>query len=191
MNWRLAGTMASAFVLWNLLLWPVLPDWADLVARVATALWNLVTPHGQTVAVTSHASTLVLRWTPVGAGANHNTGLLTFNVVLYLTAWSAATGVPLRARLRWLIVAMPIIACWHVADLLLTVESLLLTRIQPQGYDLGTLSLWFLTVKFANHLTVLGLRQVVPLLLLAAQWLHWRGHHDPARTGRRPFSPWI
>jgi len=29
-------------------------------------------------------------------------------------------------------------------------------------------------VKFANNLNVLGLRQVVPLLLIAAQWLHWR-----------------
>lgn len=58
-------------------------------------------------------------------------------------------------------------------DLLLTVESHLLTLTRPDSYDISAgVDLWFLGVKFAHNLSVLGLRQVIPLLLLAAQWLH-------------------
>ncbi len=60
-----------------------------------------------------------------------------------------------------------------MADLLLTVGSHLLTLTRPDSYDISAgVDLWFLGVMFAHNLSVLGLRQVIPLLLLAAQWLH-------------------
>ncbi len=139
------------------------------------SLWNLVTPHGQTLEFTSVAPTLRWHWTPADVAGSLAPALLTWNTVLYLTVWSFVPSLPRSDRLRWLCVATPTLALWHVADLLLTVESRLLTLTRPEGYDLSAgFDLWFLWVKFANNLNVLGLRQVVPLLLIAAQWLHWR-----------------
>ena len=105
--------------------------------------------------------TLGWRWSPANMGGSLAPGMLTWNVVLYMTAWSVVPGVSSSTRVRWVVVAAPVLALWHVADLLLTVESHLLTLTRPDSYDISAG-------------VVLGLRQVMPLLLLAAQWLHWR-----------------
>ncbi len=90
-----------------------------------------------------------------------------------MTAWLVVPGVSSSTRVRWVVVAAPVLALWHVADLLLTVGSHLLTLTRPDSYDIAAgVDLWVLGVKFADNLSVLGLRQVIPLLLLAAQWLH-------------------
>lgn len=112
---------------------------------------------------------------PLNATGQLSARLLTYNVVLYPTALAVVSGVPRGVRLRWLAVGLSLLFTWHVADLLLTMESQLLTHTRPDSYDLSQrFDPWFLAVKFANNLSVLGLRQVVPLLLLGGQWLCWR-----------------
>ena len=175
MTRALAVRALVAFLVWNLLVWPVLPMWAGGVAVVTEFLWDLITPHGQSLSFVSLSPILRWRWVPLDIGATLAPALLTWNVVLYLTVWSVVPSVPRTARARWIAVAIPVLGVWHVGDLLLTIESHLLTLTRPGSYDLvGGLDLWFLWVKFANNLNVLGLRQAVPLMLLAAQWLRWR-----------------
>ena len=174
MTWTLAARTLAAFLVWNLLAWPVSSAWSGVVAEIVEFLWNVVTPHGQSLKVTM-SRTLGWRWSPADIGGSLAPGMLTWNVVLYMTAWSIVPGVSSSTRVRWVVVAAPVLALWHVADLLLTVESHLLTLTRPDSYDISAgAGLWFLGVKFAHNLSVLGLRQVIPLLLLAAQWLHWR-----------------
>ena len=58
---------------------------------------------------------------------------------------------------------------FHLADLLLAVESKLLTRMRPEAYSfMEHFDLWFLTVKFSHSFSVMALKQVFPLVLL---WL--------------------
>ena len=70
-----------------------------------------------------------------------------------------------------------------------SVRLALLTLTRPQGYNLGAgLDLWFLWVKFANNLSVLGLRQVVPLLLIGSQWLLWQRTKENERPEDQDLS---
>ena len=46
MTWTLAAHTLAAFLVWNLLAWPVLPAWSGVVAEIVEFLWNVVTPHG-------------------------------------------------------------------------------------------------------------------------------------------------
>ena len=70
-----------------------------------------------------------------------------------------------------------------------SVRLALLTLTRPHGYNLGAgLDLWFLWVKFANNLSVLGLRQVVPLLLIGTQWLLWQRTKENERPEDQDLS---
>lgn len=64
-----------------------------------------------------------------------------------------------------------------------------MTLTRPQGYDLGAgLDLCSLWVKFANNLSVLRLRQVVPLLLIGTQWLLWQRTKENERPEDQDLS---
>ena len=175
---RLAVRGVFAFCLANLVCWPVLPAYVQAVAPVAAGLWDLLAPHGQTLTVIEVTPRLRWLWEPLGEAGQLPARLLTYNVVLYITALAIVPDLSWRSRLHWLPIGLGLLFLWHVADLLLTAESQLLTHTRPDSYDLGRqFDPLFLGVKLANNLNALGLRQVVPLLLAGAQWLWW--HRRP------------
>lgn len=175
-----------AFAAFNLVCWPLLPYYGHGLVPAVAAVWNVVAPHDQTLVITETAPRLRWVWEPLGVAGQISFGLLTYNVVLYLTALAALPGIDRAQRLRWLLAGLFGLFLWHVIDLLLGIESQLLTATRPQSYDLGEgLDLWFLAVKFTNNLTALGLRQVVPFLLLGAQWLWWRDESAPDAEASR------
>lgn len=51
-----------AFAICNLICWPVLPLVAHAVAPVATGLWNLVDPHGQSLQMVEVVPRLRWEW---------------------------------------------------------------------------------------------------------------------------------
>lgn len=172
---RLIARGLIAFCLGNLVCWPLLPVYVHAVTPVATGLWNLLAPHGQALTVLEVTPYLRWLWLPLGEVGQMPARLLTYNVTLYLAGLAIVPGLSWRPRLRWLASGLGLLFLWHIADLLVAVESQLLTHMRPGSYDLGRqLDPLFLTVKFANNLNALGLRQVVPLLLVGAQWLWWR-----------------
>lgn len=165
---RLAGRWLAAFALANLLCWPLLPGYAALLAPWVGSIWNVLAAADNAL----HWQTLEpLRWTWESGLAGQQSGRMwTWNLTLLLTGLAAVDGLTWRQRLIGLPAGIGALAIWHVFDLLLSMESQWLTLHQPEGYNLASPSLWFLLIKFLNNLTVLGLRQLVPLLLVAAAW---------------------
>ena len=81
------------------------------------------------------------------------------------------------ARILLLLTGFPLLFVFHVVDLLLVVESRLLTLLQPQHYAFwDQFDLWFVAVKFYHSFSVMALKQVLPLLLLWLQWHKGQRH---------------
>ena len=73
MTWTLAARTLAAFLVWNLLAWPVSSAWSGVVAEIVEFLWNVVTPHGQSLKVTM-SRTLGWRWSPADIGGSRRRG---------------------------------------------------------------------------------------------------------------------
>lgn len=163
-----------AFAGWNLIVWPLLPLYARAVTPAAASLWNAVTPHGQSLAFGELFPRLLWRCEPLGVAGELSFPLLTYNLALYLTAVSVAPRVPRATRLLWLAPGLAALFLWHLGDLLLSAETRLLAALRPHGDGPGpTLDPLLLAVEVARDVTVLGLRQAVPCLLVGLQWLWW------------------
>ena len=56
------------------------------------------------------SSTLEWRWSPADMDGSLAPGMLTWNVVLYMTVWSVIPSVSSSTRVRWVVVAAPVLA---------------------------------------------------------------------------------
>jgi hypothetical protein len=96
--------------------------------------------------------------------------LLSYNLILYLALLSAVPRLRLKHQAVLLLTGLPLFFAFHVADLLLTVESRLLTHLRPEGYTFWRhFNPWFLFVKFYASFSVMALKQVFPVCVLFVQ----------------------
>ena len=157
---------------WNLISLPLLPLYGKLVIPAAQALLNLVEPHGATFSFAEAFPTIAWQVTHQSQTFDHALSfrLLAYNLILYLTALTILPRASVRQRVGLAISGLPYLFLFHVFDLMMWAESRLLSEIAAQHYDWKQFDLWFAFVKFYNHLSVLSLKQVAPLLLLGLQW---------------------
>ena len=171
-SWRFLWRLLGWFLLLCLLSQPALGTYGFGVATAAETCINLVGRHG--VEVTFREVMPRISWaatvpaaTVAGSLSPH---LLTYNGLLYLALVLALPGWTLPARGRLAFTGIPILFLFHVADLMLAVESQLLTATQPQHYAFWhEFDPWFVLVKFSHSFSVLALKQVLPALLLYIQ----------------------
>ena len=171
-SWRFLWRLLGWFLLLCLLSQAALSTYVSGVVVAAETCTNLVGRHG--VEVTFREVTPRISWaatvsaaTVAGSLSPH---LLTYNGLLYLALVLALPGWPPLSRVRLAFTGVPILFLFHVADLMLAVESQLLTSTQPQHYAFWhEFDLWFVLVKFSHSFSVLALKQVLPALILYMQ----------------------
>jgi len=101
--------------------------------------------------------------------------LISYNLILFLSLLCSLPEVELKHRLIFLVTGSPLIALFHIFDVLLAVESKILTHIQPESYEFwSNFSLWFILVKFFHSLSVMAIKQLVPAFIIALQWLWFK-----------------
>ena len=174
-EWRFGLRLALAFVLWNLLAVPVLPAYARLVVPVVQWVLQALQPHDAQIVFTEVYPRVVWQVDRLSQVRDESASfrLLAYNLVLYLSLLTAVSRVRLQDRAALLLSGLPVFFAFHGVDLLLAVESRLLTWLQPRHYAFWEeFNLWFVTVKFYQSFSALALKQMFPLLLL---WLQWQG----------------
>ena len=163
-----------AFVLWNLLALYLLPAYSFLLVPVAEGILDTIQPHDTQLAFLARYPTVeweVTRFSQTLGKEQTSFRLIAYNLVLYLTALSALRGQPVTVLGILLATGLPVLYIFHLADLLLVVESKLLTQIRPDAYSFWKhFDPWFVVVKFSHSFSVISLKQVFPLLLL---WLQY------------------
>ncbi len=169
----LAPRLLIAFLCWSVVGWSLFPAYQAVLAPATGWLLDWLRPHE--VAMQFESNFPWLRWSFSSDEFGRHEGrlsflLLVYNTVLYLTVLSA---IRLSKRRRvWLgLSAVPFIFAFHLFDLALTVESRILSVVQRQHYDfLVDFGFWFSLVKVYNFMSIMALKQVVLLGLLAAQY---------------------
>lgn len=184
-EWRFGLRLVLAFSLWNVLVLPLLPAYARLVVPFAQWSLKVLRPHDAQVVFTDvypHVKWQVTYLSQV-RDESVSFGLLVYNLILYL---SLLTTIP---RVRWthrsilLLSGLPILFLFYGIDLVLIVESKLLTWLQPQHYAFWEeFDLWFSAAKFYHSFSVMAFKQVLPLLVL---WLQWHGLRKFTRLGEK------
>jgi len=174
-TWRFGLGLLLVFGVWNLLAGPLLPAYARSVTPVAQGTVRWLRPHNADVVFTNAYPDVIWQaLLPSQEGVTERVSfrLLSYNLILYLALLSAVPRLRLKHRAVLLLTGLPIFLAFHVADLLTTVESRLLTRIQPEGYTFWRhFDPWFLFVKFYASFSVMALKQVFPVFVLFVQWL--------------------
>ena len=170
-DWRFGLRLILAFVLWNFLVLPLLPIYAQLV--VPFTWWGLETlqPHDIQVVFTDVYPYVKWQVTHFSLVQEESISfrLLSYNLILYISLLTAISRVCLWYRFILLMSGLSTLFVFHGVDLMLVVESKLLTWLQPQHYAFwDEFSLWFVVVKFYHSFSVMALKQVLPLLVL---WL--------------------
>ena len=171
-SWRFLWRLLGWFLLLCLLSQAALGIYVGVVAAAAETCLNLLGPHGAEIAFGQVSPRVA--WTATSSAATVAGGLsphlLTYNGLLYLALVLALPGWTPVGRGRLVLTGVPILFLFHVGDLMLAVESQLLTSTQPQHYVFWrALDLWFVWVKFSHSFSVLALKQVLPALLLYLQ----------------------
>lgn len=166
--------LTLSFVLWNLLALYLLPAYSGLLVPVARWSLDVLHPHDAQFSFLAHYPTVeweVTRLSQALGREQMSFRLLAYNLVLYLTALTGLRDQPLKRVGILLATGLPVLGVFHLADLLLAVESKLLTRLRPDAYSfLEHFDLWFVVVKFSHSFSVMAFKQVFPLLLL---WLQY------------------
>ncbi|OGG50323.1 MAG: hypothetical protein A3F84_06660 [Candidatus Handelsmanbacteria bacterium RIFCSPLOWO2_12_FULL_64_10] len=186
--WRFGLELLLAFAIWSLLAGPLLPAYARAVIPVAQGIIEWLRPHDFSVVFTGIYPDVI--WQAHLPSEVEQGGvsfqLLSYNLILYLTLLTAIPGVRLRGRVVLLLTGLPLLWIFHIVDLLLIVESWLLTRLRPESYVFWRhFDPWFLTVKFYASFSALALKPVFPILALFLQW-HWLGvRRAPQSKGGR------
>ena len=172
-RWRFILVLALAFVVWVLLLDPILPIYARVVVPVAQWVLQGLEPHGATISFGK--SFPKVEW-QVGLPTQRvdesiSFRLLTFNLALYLGLVSALAGLRWKQWAVLLATGLPVLFGFHVVDLLVAVESKLLSLVQPQNFIFWRdFDLWFLAVKFYHSFSAMALRQILPFGVAFLQW---------------------
>ena len=95
----------------------------------------------------------------------------TRKLAIYLSLLSAVPSLKVKLRVAFLLSGFPLIFAFHTIDLIIIVESKLLTVLQPERYVFwGNFSPWFVAVKFYHSFSMLAFKQAFPVLLLGIQW---------------------
>ena len=168
--------LTVSFAVWNLLAVYLLPVYSHLVEPVAQVILEVLRPHDTQFTFLASYPTLEWEITRLSQSLGKEQTsfrLLTYNLVLYLTVLTALRGQALKDVGVLLATGLPVLYVFHLADLLLAIESKLLTQIRPDAYSFWVdFDLWFLVVKFCHSFSVMALKQVFPLLILWCQlWL--------------------
>jgi hypothetical protein len=172
--------LALAFSIWNLLVLPLLPMYAQLVVSLASWGQGILGSHVHQVLFTDiypHVKWLAKNHMQA-PGESTSFHLLSYNLILYFSVLTATRRVPMWHRIFFLASGLPVLFFFHGVDLMLVVESKWQTYSQPQYYAFwDEFSLWFVMVKFYHSFSVMALKQTFPLLLFYIQWqgsLEWR-----------------
>ena len=172
-RWRFILVLALAFVVWVLLLEPILPVYARVVVPVAQGVLQGLEPHGATISFIE--SFPKVEW-QVGlptqrADESISFRLLTFNLALYLALVTALAGLRWKQWGLLLATGLPVLFGFHVVDLLVVVESRLLSLLQPQNFIFWRdFDLWFVALKFYSSFSAMALRQIFPFAVVFLQW---------------------
>jgi hypothetical protein len=173
-RWRWSLGLLIGFIVWNIAAVYALPIYAQAV--VPTAQWVLDNLRLHNTHITFTDVYPYIEWQVNGLSQeNHSEQtsfrLLSYNLVLYLTVLTAIPRLLFNHRIVLLLSGLPLIFVFHILDLILVVESKLLTLLGLQHYDYFSLfNLWFVIVKFSHNISVLALKQIAPVLLLLCQW---------------------
>ena len=168
--------LTLSFAFWNLLALYLLPVYSHLIVPVAQVTLDAFRPHDTQFTFLASYPTLEWEITRLSQSLGKEQTsfrLLTYNLVLYLTALTTLRGQTLKDVGVLLATGLPVLYVFHLADLLLAIESKLLTQIRPDAYSFWVdFDLWFLVVKFFHSFSVMALKQIFPLLILWCQlWL--------------------
>ena len=171
-SWRFIGRLLAWFLLLCLVSQVGLATYVSCIAGVAKAVLDQTASARGAVGFQQMAPRIswAARTSAGTLEGSLSAHLLTYNGLLYLALVLAFPGWSLAARGRVVATGIPVVFLFHVADLLLAVESQLLTSTQPQSYTFWReFSLWFVLVKFSHSFSVLALKQVLPALLFYFQ----------------------
>lgn len=166
--------LLAAFVGWGVVLSFVVEPYAAAVGASCQWLLEQGSPHGFSVDLT--ASFPRFGWSASGPDGIHfrdsvSTWLVCYNGALYLSLLTVCTVRWPRRTLAFAATGLPILFLFHVGDLLLAVESRMQTRLFPEYYAFWlSFDLRFIVVKFLHHFSMLALKQILPILLLLAQF---------------------
>ncbi|OGG43509.1 MAG: hypothetical protein A3F84_29560 [Candidatus Handelsmanbacteria bacterium RIFCSPLOWO2_12_FULL_64_10] len=187
--WGFGLRLILAFIVWSLIAGPLLPFYARAVTPVAQGIVRWLRPHDASIVFTdAYPEVIWQTLLPSQEGVTERISFrfLSYNLILYLALLSAIPRLLLKHRVVLLLTGLPLFLTFHVVDLLLTVESRLLTHLQPQSYTFWRhFNPWFLAVKFYASFSVMALKQVFPVFVLFVQWLGMKKLAE--RTSRPPL----
>jgi len=115
-----------AFALWNVLALYLLPAYSKLLVPVAQWILDALHPHDAQFSFLADYPTVEWEVTRLSSalGAEQTSfRLLTYNLVLYLSALTALRARPLKRIGVLLATGLPVLWVFHLADVLLAVES--------------------------------------------------------------------
>ena len=186
-KWRFLLVLVPAFVAWTLLIGPLLPIYARAVVLVAQQILRELRPHGAQITFTRSYPDVKWQISHPTQGTSDGSvsfRLLSYNLALYLALLTAIPRVRPAYRIILLLTGLPLFLAFHMGDLLLTVESKMLTGLQPQHYAFWrSFNLWFIAVKFYQSFSVMALKQTFPFLVALLQW------HGLKKTGGLDTRP--
>ncbi len=171
---RLLPRLLAAFVAWSAVAYLVLPLYMAGVVPATSVLVDLLPSHGAAVKLASQhpwVGCTIQKGDSPAAVEQVSSLVLTYNALIYLALLTAATGLDWRQRGRMAAFGMPCLFVFHIVDLGLTVQSRVLSIVAGQHYDFRQhFGLWFTVVKVYSFLSLMALKQALPLVLFYAQW---------------------
>ncbi len=169
---------------------PLLRLYAGAVVPAASRVLNGLRPHD--AAIRFGRTFPHVEWEAI-SGSKEMRGsesfyLLSYNLLLYIALVLSIQRWKTSRRGVIFLTGLPFLYVFHTADLILSVESKLLTALEPEHYAFWQhFSLWFVVVKFSHSFSVMALKQVLPILLLFLQcWIFERPR--PGRVGAMPTA---
>ena len=173
-KWHWGLGLLVGFVFWSIAAVYGLPIYAQAVVPTAQRVLDYLQPHNTHITFTDvypYIKWQVNNLSPERPNEQTSFHLLSYNLVLYLTVLTAIPRLLFKHRIILLLSGLPLIFVFHILELLLVVESKILTLLDLQSHDyLTPFNLWFVIVKFSHNMSVLALKQVAPVLLLLFQW---------------------
>jgi hypothetical protein len=174
------------FTLWSAGAMLTLPAYALLVIPAAAWVGSALPTAGARLSLHVEYPSVVATIQPDGRAASLeyiSFLVLTYNAVLYLALVSAWNALTLWERSRLAALGLPCLFVFHVFDLAMAAHSRVLSVACSEQYDVRRhFSAWFILVKTYAFLSLMALKQALPVALLYIQLNH-RGVHGPARRG--------
>ena len=154
--------------------WHLFPAYETVLVPTTEGLLNWLHPHELSIELDGDYPWL--SWSFSNKEIGRQSGrisflLLVYNTVLYLTVLVAVKQLSTKRKLWLGVSGLPFVFAFHLFDLALTLESRALSIVQKQHYDfLADFGLWFSLVKAYNFISIMAVKQVALLGLLALQY---------------------